>query len=148
MARSESMMLKTMLKTILKTTKSQTLVGLLVVILPWAITSAPLSPIKITGQEEIADIEVLNAAVDSLTTKIRQCAASGLAPLLECHCQYPRKLETTRHAFSEVLHKYPEWQNRAVLWWDSSRTLPLNIHLGGVGFRISHPCDTTTLSSR
>ena len=130
----------------LKALKSQTLAGLLLVILPLSIASAPLSPIKITGEEEIADIEILNAAVDSLTTKIRQCAASGLAPLLECHCQYPSKLETTRHAFSEVLHKYPEWQNRAVLWWDPSHTLPLNIHLGGVGFRISHPCDTTTLS--
>ncbi|MFT7220634.1 MAG: hypothetical protein ACI8Z1_002253 [Candidatus Azotimanducaceae bacterium] len=139
MARSENMRLKTI--------RSQALTGLLLVMLPLVVASALLSPIKITGPEEIADIEVLNAAVDSLSTKIRQCVASGLAPLLECHCQYPRKLETTRHAFVEVLEKYPEWQNRAVLWWDSSRTLPLNIHLGGVGSRISHPCGTATLSS-
>lgn len=120
---------------------------ILLMILPVKAASDSLTPIQLTARQEIADIEELDAAVDQLNNKMRQCAAAGLAPLPECHCRYPRKLALTKTALNRVLNKYPQWQNRAVLWWNTHGTRPSNLHLGGVGTRIGLPCGGTELSS-
>ena len=115
-------------------------------LVPVSAAAAPLMPIQLTQAEQIADIEELSDAVGNLTSKIKQCAASGLAPMGQCHCRYPGKLAATKSALNRLLHKYPDWQNRAVLWWDTATTEASNLHLGGLGHRISQPCSNTELS--
>lgn len=97
-------------------------------------------PVQLKENSDIQDIESLEQEVDNLTSKIRQCAAAGLAPAIECHCLYPNKLASTINAYYEVLEKHPEWENRAVLWWDNQRVTPSNLHMGGIRTTIEKPC--------
>ena len=71
---------------------------------------------------DIRDIERLDYEVVRLSAKIKQCAAAGLAPAIECHCFYPDKLTSALNLYRAVLEKHPDWENRAVLWWDSATT--------------------------
>ena len=96
-------------------------------------------PLELMEATDIQDIERLDYEVVRLNAKIKQCAA-GLAPAIECHCFYPNKLASAINVYQTVLKKHPDWENRAVLWWDSARTTPSNLHLGGLKLTIEKPC--------
>ena len=97
-------------------------------------------PLELMEATDIQDIERLDYEVVRLNAKIKQCAAAGLAPAIECHCFYPNKLASAINVYQTVLEKHPDWENRAVLWWDSARTMPSNLHLGGLKLTIEKPC--------
>ena len=97
-------------------------------------------PLELMEPTDIQDIERLDYEVVRLNAKIKQCAAAGLAPAIECHCFYPNKLASAINVYQTVLEKHPDWENRAVLWWDSARTMPSNLHLGGLKLTIEKPC--------
>ena len=103
-------------------------------------SGAPAFPIEIMETSDIQDIERLDHEVDRLNAKIKQCAAAGLAPAVECHCRYPVKLASAIYVYQSVLEKHPDWENRAVLWWDSERTIASNLHMGGLKLTIDKPC--------
>lgn len=114
------------------------LLGLLFLGLSGIASAQP--PIALNDDEAIRIIENLDGRVDQLIAKVRQCAAAGLAPMSECHCRYPVKLESAREAYEEVLMRHPEWENRAVLWWDAGEPRPSNLHMGGLKNRFDQPC--------
>jgi hypothetical protein len=112
----------------------------LLMLLSLVSSGAPAFPIEIIGTSDIQDIERLDYEVDRLNAKIKQCAAAGLAPAVECHCRYPNKLASAIDVYQSVLEKHPDWENRAVLWWDSARTIPSNLHMGGLKLTIEKSC--------
>ncbi|MBT6892952.1 MAG: hypothetical protein HOA25_15745 [Gammaproteobacteria bacterium] len=112
----------------------------LLMFVPLASGGTPGFPLELMEATDIRDIERLDYEVVRLNAKIKQCAAAGLAPAIECHCFYPNKLESAINVYQTVLKKHPEWENRAVLWWDSTRTRPSNLHLGGLKLTIEKPC--------
>lgn len=111
---------------------------LMLLVFPIGASASP--PIALNSDDEIQVIEQLDGRVEQLVAKIRQCAAAGLAPASECHCYYPEKLESARQAYQQVVNRHPEWEGRAVLWWEDSAPRPSNLHMGGLKNRISRPC--------
>jgi hypothetical protein len=112
----------------------------LLVFVPQVFGVTPGFPLELMEPTDIRDIERLDYEVVRLNAKIKQCAAAGLAPAMECHCFYPNKLASAINVYQTVLEKHPDWENRAVLWWDSATTIPSNLHLGGVKLTIEKPC--------
>jgi hypothetical protein len=112
----------------------------LLMFIPLVSGGTPGFPLELMEPTDIRDIERLDYEVVRLNAKIRQCAAAGLAPAIECHCFYPNKLASAINVYQTVLEKHPDWENRAVLWWDSARTMPSNLHLGGLKLTIEKPC--------
>jgi hypothetical protein len=108
--------------------------------IPLVSAGTPGFPLELMEPTDIQDIERLDYEVVRLNTKIKQCAAAGLAPTTKCHCFYPNKLASAINAYQMVLKKHPDWENRAVLWWDSATTMPSNLHLGGLKLTIEKPC--------
>lgn len=112
----------------------------LLMFIPLVSSGEPAFPLELMERNDIQDIERLDVEVDRLNAKIKQCAAAGLAPALECHCFYPDKLASAIVVYQSVLEKHPDWENRAVLWWDSERTVPSNLHMGGLKLTIEKSC--------
>ena len=112
----------------------------LLMFIPLVSSGEPAFPLELMERNDIQDIERLDVEVDRLNAKIKQCAAAGLAPALECHCFYPDKLASAIVVYQSVLEKHPDWENRAVLWWDSERTVPSNLHMGGLKLTIEKTC--------
>lgn len=112
----------------------------LLMFIPLVSSGAPAFPLELMERNDIQDIERLDYEVDRLNSKIKQCAAAGLAPALECHCFYPNKLASAIVAYQSVLEKHPDWENRVVLWWDSEKTIPSNLHMGGLKLTIEKSC--------
>lgn len=108
--------------------------------MPLMSTGVPALPLELMKPSDIRDIERLDYEVVRLTAKIKQCAAVGLAPATECHCFYPKKLASAINVYQTVLEKHPDWENRAVLWWDNDRTIPSNLHMGGLRLTIEKSC--------
>lgn len=98
------------------------------------------STIELHRSADIADIERLDEELTRLVAKVRQCAAAGLAPVSDCYCVYPSKLEATRRVYSHLLDKHPEWEDRSVLWWNEDRSYTSNLHLRGLRDKIEQPC--------
>jgi hypothetical protein len=107
---------------------------------PLVSSGAPGFPLELMELNDIRDIERLDYEVVRLNAKIKQCAAAGLAPAIDCHCFYPNKLASAIYVYQTVLEKHPDWENRAVLWWDSARTIPSNLHMGGLKLTIEKSC--------
>lgn len=99
-------------------------------------------PLQLVEPTDIKDIERLDYEVVRLNAKVRQCVAAGLAPVTECHCFYPGKLAAAINLYRTVVEKHPEWENRAVLWWDSARSIPSNLHMGGLRRTIERSCQS------
>ena len=97
-------------------------------------------PLELMEAADIRDIERLDYEVVRLSAKIKQCAAAGLAPAIECHCFYPGKLTSAINFYNTVIEKHPDWENRALLWWNSSRTIPSNLDMGGLKLTIEESC--------
>ena len=112
----------------------------LLMLIPLASGGTSGFPLELMEPIDIRDIERLDYEVERLNAKIKQCVAAGLAPAIECHCFYPKKLESAISVYQTVLKKHPDWENRAVLWWDSTRTTPSKLHLGGLKLTIEKPC--------
>jgi len=112
----------------------------LLMFVPLVFGGTPGFPLQLMEPTDIRDIERLDYEVVRLNAKIRQCAAAGLAPAMECHCFYPSKLASAINVYQTVLEKHPDWENRAVLWWDSAGAMPSNLHLGGLKLTIEKPC--------
>ncbi|MEO2183007.1 MAG: hypothetical protein ABGY43_11965 [bacterium] len=112
----------------------------LLMFIPLVFGATPGLPLELMEPTDIRDIERLDYEVVRLNAKIKQCAAAGLAPAIECHCFYPNKLASAINVYQTVLEKHPDWENRAVLWWDSARTMPSNLHLGGLKLTIEKSC--------
>ena len=89
------------------------------------------SVIELQAPGDIRDIETLDAQVDQLVLKVRQCAEAGLAPINQCFCYYPAKLASTRTAYRKVIVKHPEWEDMAIHWRKSDR-----LNLSGLRKRI------------
>jgi hypothetical protein len=114
------------------------LVALLLI--PIFVDASSSRPLELMAAGDIEDIQTLGVEVDRLVAKIKQCAAAGLAPATQCHCYYPGKLGRAKSTFQSILAKHPEWEDRAVLWWDDTRTNPSNLHMGGVRAQFEQPC--------
>ena len=97
-------------------------------------------PLELMEAADIRDIERLDYEVVRLSAKIKQCAAAGLAPAIECHCFYPGKLTSAINTYHTVIEKHPDWENRTLLWWNSSRTIPSNLDMGGLKLTIEESC--------
>ncbi len=97
-------------------------------------------PLELMEAADIRDIERLDYEVVRLSAKIKQCAAAGLAPAIECHCFYPGKLTSAINIYHTVIEKHPDWENRALLWWNSARTIPSNLDMGGLKLTIEESC--------
>ena len=97
-------------------------------------------PLQLMEPTDIKDIERLDYEVVRLSAKIKQCAAAGLAPAIECHCFYPGKLTSAINTYHTVIAKHPDWENRTLLWWNSSRTIPSNLDMRGLKLTIEESC--------
>jgi hypothetical protein len=98
------------------------------------------SPLELMDPTDIQDIERLDYEVVRLNAKINQCAAAGLAPAIECHCFYPHKLASAINVYQTLLEKHPNWENRRVLWWNSTGTIASNLHMASLKLIIKKPC--------
>jgi hypothetical protein len=107
---------------------------LLILILLAGVPGAAASTLVLEKAGDIRDIEQLDTEVDRLVSKVRQCAAAGLAPVSQCFCYYPAKLASTRVAYYKVLIKHPHWEDRAIRW--QYNTSSAELHLGGLKKRI------------
>jgi hypothetical protein len=116
------------------------LMFLVLLVVPGAGAASPKTPIELMNPADIADIEKLDRKVDRLIAKVRQCEAAGLAPSSQCICYYPGKFASAKSLYHSVLEKHPEWEGRAVLWWDNTRSYPSNIHLGGLRNQFEQSC--------
>ena len=112
----------------------------LLMFIPLVSSGAPVFPLELMESTDIEDIERLDYEFVRLNAKIRQCTAAGLAPAIECHCFYPDKLASVIDVYQTVVEKHPDWENRVVLWWDSARTIPSNLHMGGLKLKIKKSC--------
>ena len=112
----------------------------LLMFIPLVSSGTPVFPLELMEPTDIVDIERLDYEVVRLNAKIRQCAAAGLAPEIECQCFYPDKLASVIDVYQTVVEKHPDWENRVVLWWDSARTIPSNLHMGGLKLKIKKSC--------
>ena len=112
----------------------------LLMFIPLVSSGAPVFPLELMEPTDIVDIERLDYEVVRLSAKIKQCAAAGLAPAIECHCFYPGKLTSAINIYHTVIEKHPDWENRALLWWNSSRTIPSNLDMGGLKLTIEESC--------
>jgi hypothetical protein len=97
-------------------------------------------PLELMEAADIRDIERLDYEVVRLSAKIKQCAAAGLAPATECHCFYPGKLTSAINVYHTVIEKHPDWENRALFWWNSAKTIPSNLDMGGLKLTIEESC--------
>lgn len=102
--------------------------------------SALAEPITLESNDEIRVARDLDRKVDNLISKVKQCAAAGLAPAAECHCYYPSKLDSALSSYESMLERHPEWEDRTLLWWDEKRNYPSNLHLRGLRVRFAEPC--------
>ena len=125
------------------------LIGVLL-LLPMPVDAEPDSrrPLALGHVRDLRDIRTLDREVDRLTTKIEQCAVAELAPVGQCHCQYPGKLASVKRAINQLLVRHPDWDNRALLWWDQRETYASSLHLGGIRRQLNQPCNAvvTTIS--
>ena len=113
-------------------------ITLMLLLLPLSLSAGSTHPVHVDSEAEIRDIQYLDARVEDLYTKMEQCVAADIAPVMECHCQYPGKLARVRDALENIIAKHPGWENRAVLWWDGRH--PANLNLAGLTNRITRPC--------
>ena len=120
----------------------------LCLILPLAVNASAdelsVKPVELIRHSDIEDVRKLGVEVDRLTAKVRQCAAAGLASPSKCHCYYPARLASAKGLYQRVLAKHPDWENRAVLWWNRERTYPSNLHFGGLKVQFSQSCSEST----
>ena len=91
----------------------------LLMMMPLASGGTSGFPLELMEPTDIRDIERLDYEVERLNAN---------------------KLESAISVYQTVLKKHPDWENRAVLWWDSTRTTPSNLHLGGLKLTIEKPC--------
>jgi len=96
--------------------------------------------IDIHKLSEIKDIAVLYQKVNQLVSKVRQCAAAGMAPASDCYCQYPSKLAATRTAYERVEKKYPSWMDNSVRWRGEEEIFSSNLYLRGIRQQLNQPC--------
>ena len=105
-------------------------------------------PLALHDAHDLRDIQTLSRDVDRLLTKIEQCAVAELAPVAQCHCQYPGKLARVKREIRQLLAKHPDWDNRALLWWGRGEADASSLHLGRVRRQLHQPCHAvvTTIS--
>ncbi len=96
--------------------------------------------IDIHKVSEIKDIEVLDQELDQLVSKVRQCAAAGMAPASDCYCQYPTKLAAARATYKRLENKYPRWMGNSVRWRNDMEALSSNLYLRGIRQQLNQPC--------
>ena len=113
---------------------------IVLVLCPVLLDASSARPIELMKANDIADVKQLDVEVERLAAKVRQCAAAGLAPATECHCQYPSKLASAKNAYQSVIQKHPEWEDQTVLWWDQARSYPSNLHFRGLRAQFESPC--------
>tara|TARA_X000001036_G_scaffold382178_1_gene374718 strand:+ start:192 stop:596 length:405 start_codon:yes stop_codon:yes gene_type:complete len=89
-------------------------------------------PIFLDDLDQVAQAEKLFSEVVLFKRKMDQCLVSGIARSQSCNCLYPARLDSMRTVLGESLATYPEWDERAILWWASGSGEPLNIQLGRV----------------
>ena len=114
----------------------------LMIFFPLIASSGKTSPVELLKQNDILDIEYLEQKLMRLKAKMNQCEAAGLASSAECHCLYPDKLASAIESYKLVIEKHPSWVNRAILWWDSKRMIPSNLHMGVAKLSIEKPCQS------
>lgn len=105
-------------------------------------------PLAIHRHSDMDEIRALDEQVDHLLVKIEQCQVAELAPIGQCHCQYPTKLNSVKQAMNRLLEKHPDWSNRALLWWDQRQTYASSLHLGGVQRQLDQPCEVLVTTIR
>ena len=96
--------------------------------------------IEISDISEISDVARLDMELEQMVSKVRQCAAVGLASASNCYCKYPAKLDAVREAYDTLAKKYPNWRDRTIRWWDEGSAFSSNLYLRGVRQRLSEPC--------
>ncbi len=109
-----------------------------------SVAKSSVRPVELVRDSDIEDARKLGVEVDRLTAKVRQCAAAGLALPSKCYCYYPNRLASAKGLYQRVLAKHPDWENRAVLWWNRDRTYPSNLHFGGLKVQFSQNCSEST----
>ncbi len=105
-------------------------------------------PLALHYTPELSEVKALDREVDQLLTKIRQCAVAELAPVGQCHCQYPNKLASVKQSINDLLEKHPDWDDRALLWWDRQTPYASSIHIGGVQRQLDQPCNAVVTTIR
>jgi hypothetical protein len=105
-------------------------------------------PLALRQSSDLREVQALDREVDQLLTKIQQCAVAELAPAGQCHCQYPSKLASVKNSINRLLEKHPDWDDRALLWWDRQTTYASSLHLGGVQRQLDEPCNAVVTTIR
>ena len=89
---------------------------------------------------EILDVTRLDMELEQMVSKVRQCAAVGLASASDCYCHYPARLDAVRQAYDRLAEKYPNWMDRSIRWWNEGSDFSSNLYLRGIRQRLSRPC--------
>ena len=97
-------------------------------------------PIFLHDAQQVIQAEKLFSEVALFKRKVDQCLMSGIARSQSCNCLYPARLDSMRRVLGDALATYPDWDERAILWWALGSGKPLNIHLGTVVAWTTNAC--------
>ena len=104
-------------------------------------------PIFLDDLDQVAQAGKLFSEVVLFRRKMDQCLVSGIARSQSCNCLYPARLDSMRTVLGESLAIYPEWYERAILWWASRSGEPLNIQLSRVTAWVKNVCADLAFSN-
>lgn len=71
----------------------------------------PLPSIKVTAAKDVADVEALNEALNTLSEKVTTCVNAGGKPET-CRCSYPQDLVKLRKNYANLIQQHPDWKDQ------------------------------------
>ena len=88
-------------------------------------------PLELEEPALVADIRILDEAVDVMSEAVAGCIDAG-GEASECQCAFPERLSAVKLAYDQTLALHPEWEGQSVLWWrDRNRSYSYNLEHGG-----------------
>lgn len=105
---------------------------------PIALSQEWVTPVTITGKQEIAQLRAVSLAIDAVSEKVMECIDAGLAPPTECVCLYPAKMKVLKQRFEAAVLSHPEWASEALTWHEDGVSQSLNMPM--ISSQVAHEC--------
>jgi hypothetical protein len=71
----------------------------------------PLPTLQISAPNDVASIQTLTAALDTLSEKVTACVKGGDSAEM-CQCRYPQDLLLLRKRYEGIIAKHPDWRDQ------------------------------------
>jgi hypothetical protein len=71
----------------------------------------PLPTLQVAAPNDIASIQSLTGALDTLSEKVTACVKGGDSAEM-CQCRYPQDLVLLRKRYEGVIAKHPDWKDQ------------------------------------